>query len=70
MCIPPAQYGSVVVEAGNFALGGEAVRWTAGIGIRCIQSLLESQGVTLTGWRLYAVYGVYADGTTIIGEQA
>ena len=62
--------GTVVVGFGSTDAvgGGEAFRWTEADGMQRIQTLLEAQGVDLTGWVLNRARGVSADGTTIVGH--
>ncbi len=68
--------GSVVVGENLGRTGTiyarRAVRWTAARGMESIESLLQSAGISLGGFRLLTATGVSADGTVItgIGNQA
>jgi probable HAF family extracellular repeat protein len=55
--------GSVVVGS----RWNEGVRWTEVDGAQTVQSLLEAQGVDLTGWFLGTAQAVSDDGTSIVG---
>lgn len=55
--------GSVVVGSSE-----EAFIWTADDGMRSLKDVLvDTYGLDLTGWRLYAATGISADGTRIVG---
>lgn len=59
--------GTIVVGSlGDRERGEVALRWDAG-GPRAIGDLLAEQGIDLGGWRLTHIFGVSADGQTIIG---
>jgi probable HAF family extracellular repeat protein len=59
--------GAVVVGSGTSASGSEAFRWTAESGMQSVKSLLEAQGVDMTGWTLSSASGITANGITIVG---
>jgi len=59
--------GSVVVGYGKDASGQQAMKWTESDGMKSLKSILEDNGVDLTGWALTEARGVSADGGTIIG---
>jgi probable HAF family extracellular repeat protein len=61
--------GSVVV--GCSGLNGncdQAFLWTAVGGMKSVQALLTTQGVSTTGWTLTTARGVSADGLVIVGD--
>lgn len=62
--------GSVVVgKADGYGYGsGNAVMWTAELGMVDLNAYLPSVGVDLTGWELYDARAVSADGYSITGQ--
>ena len=59
--------GGVVVGEGESALGREAFVWTVDGGLESLADYLGRNGLTISGWRFEAAYGVSADGRTIAG---
>ncbi len=60
--------GSFVVGRGNTVEGARAFVWDAANGLRDVNALLESQGVSLEGLALTSAFAVSDDGRTLAGE--
>jgi probable HAF family extracellular repeat protein len=59
--------GSRVVGNATSPRGLVAFLWDPVNGMRDLNTVLEEQGVDLSGWRLYRAYGISADGRAIVG---
>jgi len=61
--------GSTIVGYGLTAPNvSEAVLWSSSGGMHSIKSLLQAQGIDMTGWVLNEATGVSADGRVIVGS--
>lgn len=60
--------GSIIVGNGNSDVGQEAFIWDATNGMRSLKTVLESNGVNLSGWTLTSATDISADGTVIVGN--
>jgi len=58
---------SVMAGSGTTVHGSEAFRWTEVAGMQSIQHILSRLGVDMTGWQLYWVDAISADGSTFTG---
>ena len=60
--------GSIIVGSGTSGAGTEAIIWDPTNGIRTVRSVLEGQGIDLSGWILTEATGVSSNGTVIVGN--
>jgi probable HAF family extracellular repeat protein len=60
--------GAIIVGTGLIQSSGNAVLWGPGGGMHPIMSLLEAQGIDMSGWKLFEANGVSADGRVIVGR--
>ena len=60
--------GAVVVGVGTTEIGREAFIWDAVHGMRNLEDVLRGLGLDLTGWRLYAAYGISQNGRFVVGH--
>lgn len=59
--------GGTVVGYGTTASGKEAFVWDEEHGMRTLRSILEAQGMDVTGWTFFEASGISTDGNVIAG---